>query len=124
MQMSDFQDIGIINYEELRHKAIVDEISWRLATIIGDVKRSQFQHNGLSPARVIDSSHYHHRGSRPQIHRYDGWVRTAAHANANVLRAKVLPCSTSNRRMLDIAIGLPKFVPKPRQSQLFTMLQT
>ena len=112
MQMSDFQDIGIINYEELRHKAIVDEISWRLATIIGDVKRSQFQHNGLSPARVIDSSHYHHRGSCPQIYRYDGWVRDAA--NANVLRAKVLPCSTSNKRMFDIAIGLPKFVPKPR----------
>jgi hypothetical protein len=32
------KDIGITNSEELRHKAIVDEISWRLATILGDVK--------------------------------------------------------------------------------------
>jgi hypothetical protein len=33
------------------------------------------------------------------------------------LRAKGLLCSTSNKRMFGVAIGLPKFVSKPRQRQ-------
>jgi hypothetical protein len=111
------KDIGITNSEELHHKAIVNEISWRLATILGDVKRSQFQHSCFSPARAIDCSHHHHRSSCPQIYRYDGWGCITANGNTNVLRAKELPCSTSNRRMFGVAIGLPKFVPKPRQRQ-------
>jgi hypothetical protein len=42
----------------LRHKTIVDEISWHLATILGDVKRSQFQHSCFSLAQVTDSGHH------------------------------------------------------------------
>lgn len=107
------KDIGISNSEELRHKAIVNEISRRLATILGDVRRSQFQHSHFSSARATDSSHHQHRGSRPQIYRYDGWGRITANDNANVLRAEVLPCSMRNGRMLDVAISLLKFVPEP-----------
>jgi hypothetical protein len=105
---------GIANANELRRIAILQELSSRLAAVLGDTKEGSHDHRRLYPASWATNSYQHHHGppQQPQVYRVDNrGLITDGHVG-NAQRAHALS-SFWNARMVDtgIVISLPRFAP-------------